>query len=104
MKSTTTLQHRIPFLPSDAEVVSQHIAVARENGRLCFFNASGPIFACKLSDERAMRFAAVLFTDPELGLATPSQIAKVIGRHRRRVHDYSKKFRDGGTEALAPML
>jgi transposase len=97
-----TLQHRIPFLPSDADIVSQHLAVAREEGRICFFNASGPIFACKLSDEGALRFAAVLLTDPELGLATPSQIAKVIGRHRSRVHDYSKKYRDGGTEALEP--
>ena len=96
------LQHRIPLLPSDAEFVSQHLAVARDSGQISFFNASGPIFTCKLSDERALRFAAVLLTDPELGLATPSQMARVIGRHRSRVHDYSKKYRDGGTEALEP--
>ena len=96
------LQLRMPLLPTDAEIVSEHLAVALDDGRITFFNGSGPIFTCKLSDEMALRFAAVLLTDPKLGLARPIQIAKVIGRHRSRVHDYSKKYRDGGTEALEP--
>jgi transposase len=97
------LQPRMPLLPSDAEIVSEHLAVAHDDdGQITFFNGSGPIFTCKLSDERALRFSAVLLTDPKLDLATPSQIAKVIGRHRSRVHDYSMRYRDGGTESLEP--
>ena len=96
------LQLSVPLLPADAEIVSEHLAVALDADRITCFNASGPIFTCTLSDERALRFAAVVLTDPTLGLATPSQMAKVIGRHRSRVHDYSKKYRDGGTEALEP--
>jgi len=96
------LQLSMPLLPENAEIVSEHLAVAVDDDRITCFNASGPIFTCRLSDERALRFAAVVLTDPKLDLATPSQMAKVIGRHRSRVHDYSKKYRDGGTEALEP--
>ena len=38
----------------------------------------------------------------ELGLATPSQVAMVLGRHRSRVHEYTEKYREGGIEALEP--
>ena len=96
------LQLSLPVLPADAEVLSARLAVALDEERITFFNASGPIFTCRRGDERALRFAAVVLTDATLGLATPSQMATVIGRHRSRVHDYSKKYRDGGTGALEP--
>jgi transposase len=94
------LQHRMPLLPSDAEIVSEHLAVARRDGRITFFNASGPIFVCQENDEGSLRFAAVILTQPSLGLATPIQLAKVLNRHRSRVHEYRKRYREGGTEAL----
>src|SRR5262245_11117631 len=94
------LQHRIPLLPRDAELVSLHLAVARDDGQLTFLNASGPIFTCREDDEGAMRFAAVMLSDPSLGLATPSQVARVVGRHRSRVHEYRQRYQQGGTEEL----
>ncbi len=94
------LQHRMPLLPSDAEMVSEHLAVARRDGRITFFDASGPIFGCPEDDEGSLRFAAVILTEPSLGLATPIQFDKVLDRHRSRVHEYRKRYREGGAEAL----
>ena len=94
------LQHRMLFLPNDAEMINEHLAVARRDERITFFDASGPIFTCSEDDEGALRFGAVMLTESTLGLATPSQLAKVVGRHRSRVHDYRKRYREGGIEAL----
>jgi transposase len=94
------LQHRLQFLPSEAEFINDRLAVVRDVERITFFDASGPIFTCALDDETALRFAAVMLTDPELGLATPSQVAEVLNCHRSRVHEYTKQYREGGTEAL----
>ena len=93
-------QHRMPLLPDDVEMVSQHLAVGHREGGLTFFNASGPICTCRDADASAVRFAAAVLTNPELGLATPSEIARVLGRHRNRVHEYRKRYREGGAAAL----
>ena len=94
------LQYRMPFLPNHADMVSEHLAVARQDGPVTFFDASGPIFICDAPDEGSLRFAAVMLTNPVLGLATPSQMATVLGRHRSRVHEYRKRYQDGGAKAL----
>ena len=94
------LQYRMPFLPNHADMVSEHLAVARQDGPVTFFDASGPIFICDAHDEGSLRFAAVMLTNPVLGLATPSQMATVLGRHRSRVHEYRKRYQDGGAKAL----
>ena len=94
------LQHRMPLLPEEAEMVSPHLAVGSSDGGLTFFNASGPIFTCREDDARAVRFAAAVLTSPDLGLAKPSEIARVLGRHRNRVHEYRKRYREGGAAAL----
>lgn len=94
------LQHRIPLLPTEAETVSAHLAVARDGGQLTFVNASGPIFTCREDDEGALRFAAVMLSERCLGLATPSELAQVIGRHRSRVHEYRQRYEQGGVENL----
>ena len=94
------LQHRITFLPSEAQQVSVHLAVTRHDEHLTFLNASGPIFTCREDDENARRFAAVMLSEPSLGLATPSEVAKVFGRHRSRVHEYRQRYHEGGAEGL----
>ena len=94
------LQHRMLLLPRNADTLSEHLAVARDGGRVTFFDVSGPIFTCREDDESSMRFAAVMLTEPCLGLATPIQVAKVLGRHRSRIHEYRKRYREGGAEAL----
>ena len=94
------LQLRMPFIPKDSKIVSEHLAVARQDGRITFFDASGPIFTFNEQDEGALRFAAAMLSDPVLGLAKPGQIAKVVGRHRSRVHEYRTKYKEMGAEAL----
>ncbi len=94
------LQHRIPMLPTDAEMVSQHLAVGRSDGRVTFFNASGPILCYCEDDESALRIAGAMLSEPSLGLAKPSQIAQALGRHRSRVHEYRKRYQKGGASAL----
>ena len=94
------LQHCMPLFSEDVEMVSQHLAAGHRDGVLTFFNASGPIFTCREADASAVRFAAAVLTSPELGLATPSEIARVLGRHRNRVHEYRKRYREGGAAAL----
>ena len=94
------LQYRMSLLPNDAVIVSQHLAVGNSDGLLTFFNASGPIFTCRENDESALRFAAAVLTSPDLGLAKPSEIASVLGRHRNRVHEYRRRYQEGGAEAL----
>lgn len=93
-------QHRIPPLPADAEIVSQHLAVGRADGRVTFFNASGPILSYREDDEEALRVCAAMLSEPRLDLATPSQIGKVIGRNRSRVHKYRRLYQEGGASAL----
>ena len=41
-----------------------------------------------------------MLTEPSVGLATPSQLGKVVGQHRSRVHEYRTRYRAGGAEAL----
>ena len=94
------LQRRMLFLPTDAELISAHLAAARHDGRLTFFDASGPIFSCREADDGALRFAAAMLTEPALGLASPSQMARAVGRHRSRVHEYRTRYRAGGAAAL----
>ena len=48
----------------------------------------------------ALRFAAAMLTEPALGLAGPSQMARAVGRHRSRVHEYRTRYRAGGAAAL----
>lgn len=93
-----SLQYRFPSLPSNAERVSDHLAVIRDHGQITFVDATGPIFTFKVDDETALRFAAAMLTD--LGLATPTQIGRVLGRHRSRIHEYHKRYREGGAQAL----
>jgi hypothetical protein len=94
------IQHRMVFLPDDSQMVSEHLAVGRRDGCITFFDASGPVFMCDEDDEGSLRLAAAMFTDPQLGLATPSQFAVVLGCHRSRVHEYRQRYREGGPAAL----
>lgn len=81
-------------------MVGVHLAVTRHDGHLTFLNASGPIFTCREDDEGARRFAGAMLSNPSLGLATPSEIAKVLGCHRSRIHEYRQRYRAGGAEGL----
>ena len=97
-----TLQHRLPFLPADAEIVSKHLAIDRSDGNIIFFNASGPIYICGEDDAAAVRVAAAVLTDPQLALAKPKEVADALGCHRSRVFEYRKRFQEEGVVGLQP--
>ena len=52
------LQLRMPLLPRNAEMVSEQLAVASDDGRITFFDASGPIFTCRGTKLRLVLEAA----------------------------------------------
>ena len=60
----------------------------------------GRSFSCREEDEGALRFAAAMLTEPGVGLAGPSQIARAVRRHRSQVHEYRARYREGGAGAL----
>ena len=76
------LQHRIALLPTEAEMVSVHLAVTRHDQHLTFLNASGPIFTCREDDEPARRFAAVMLSEPSPGLSTPAGCTSIASAGR----------------------
>ena len=94
------IQDRILFLPEGAEVVSEHLAMTRQEGQITFFDASGPIFAFEERDEAALRLAGSMLTDPVLGLATPSEIADALGVHRSSVHNWRNRYQSEGVAGL----
>jgi len=97
------LQHRFTYLPPDAEILSSHAAIGRdEDGYWTVFNASGPIFRFREDDVLGRRLAAALLTDPALDLAQPQATARVLGWHRSRVFEYRKRFQEQGVEGLEP--
>jgi hypothetical protein len=96
------LQHRLPFLPPDAEIISKHLAVDRSDGNIIFFNASGPIYICSEDDVAAVRVAAAVLTDPQLDLARPKEVAHALRCHRSRVFEYRKRFQEEGVAGLQP--
>ncbi len=97
-----TLQHRLPLLPPDAEILSKHLAVDRSDGNIIFFNASGPIYICDEDDAAAVRVAAAMLTDPQLDLAKPTEVARGLRCHRSRVFEYRKRFEEQGIAGLQP--
>ena len=95
------LQHRLLFLPPGTERISEHLAAAHHDGRLTFsLMPRGRSFSCREEDEGALRFAAAMLTEPGVGLAGPSQIARAVRRHRSQVHEYRARYREGGAGAL----
>jgi len=92
----TGLQPRFPLLPPDAEVLGKELALAREDGHVTFYNASGPIHTCNIADTEALLFAAAMFC--EMGLARPTVLAKALGLGRRRLYEIRKRMRKEGAK------
>lgn len=96
--SPTTLRARLPLLPSDSEVLSPDLALSREDNRLTFWNASGPIFSCREDDRPSIRLAAAIFRD--LNLVSATVLADALKIHRSTVHRSHRTFREEGSEGL----
>lgn len=93
-----SLQPRLPMMPEDAEMLSAELAVARENGELVFYTASGPVFSGSVSDRLSLRVIAANFVD--LGLAPVGRLARAIGVHRATLFRSCRECASGGAAAL----
>lgn len=92
------LNARLDLLPPDAVTVGDSLAIHRDDERIVFFNAAGPIFTCHQEDRVSIRVAAV--TVLEHGWATKSDLANALGLHRSTLHRDQCKFRESGVEGL----
>jgi len=92
------LQAQLSFLPEGAIIVGKHLAVVRQNGRVEFSNASGPIYTCSEDDRLGLRLAQGMFS--ELNLAGPTALAHALGVDQSTVHRNRSAYCRGGVEAL----
>jgi len=93
------LQHSLPFLPEEIQIISDNIGVVRDEVNVVFYNASGPIYMCKVDDKEGLRIAQGMFV--ELQLARPKQIASALGVNASTVQRNKKKYQDGGVKAFS---
>jgi len=92
------LQTYIPFLPEGAEPINNHIAIYREDEKIEFFTASGPIYSCMENDQYGVRLAqGIIITQTA---TTPTQLAKALDVNRTTIYRNLKKYQQGGPAAL----
>ena len=60
------LQHSLPFLPEEIQIISDNIGVVRDEVNVVFYNASGPIYMCKVDDKEGLRIAQGMFVELQL--------------------------------------
>lgn len=93
-----SLPARLPLLPTDAQEVSDSLAIQHGEERVVFFNAAGPFFSCRRDDRTGLRVAAV--TVIEQGLAGPTAVADALSLHRSTLHRDLRKFEEEGVGGL----
>ncbi len=92
------LTARLPLVPTDAQEVSDSLAIQHGEEHVVFFNAAGPIFSCRRDDRTALRLGAV--TAIRQGLAGPKAVADALSLHRSTLHRDAKKFAEDGVHGL----
>ena len=92
------MQRSLAVLPSGAHIVSPHLAVLIEEGRLVAYSAADPIYTCDLDDRDGIRLAVGMFS--HLQLAGVSALAEALGVNRETVRRNRDLFAQGGVEAV----
>ena len=92
------LASRLALLPANARVVNDDLAIVREDGEITFFNAAGPIYACREEDRTGVRLGAVTVIRQDL--AGVAEMARALGLHRATIFRDLRKFDRGGVDAL----
>ena len=92
------MQRSLAVLPPGAHIVSPHLAVLIEEGRLVAYSAADPIYTCDLDDRDGIRLAAGMFS--HLRLAGVSALAEALGVNRETVRRNRDLFAQGGVEAV----
>ena len=94
-------QGRLGLLPPDAEILSDALAVSRQDGNLVFFNPGGPILRAAEGDAEQVRLAAVLLLDPDIGGGVKvGELAAVLGVHRSSLHRWRQAYEVQSLEGL----
>jgi hypothetical protein len=92
------LQVRIPLAPRDGQPVNEEIWIVRGEGRITFFNGSGPIYSCSEDDSYGMRLAhGLIIANTSV---KPGELASAMGVNRTTVYRNHKRFAEGGASAL----
>ena len=89
----------LPLLPVDAKPVSRSLAIQTSDEQVVFFNAAGPIYACRTDDHVGLRLGAQTMLKQEL--AGVRQIADALGLHRTTLFRDAKRLQEEGTAGLA---
>jgi len=92
------LQGYLPFLPKNAVIISENLALVRDEDQMVFYNASGSIYSCSENDKDAIRIAQAMFV--ELKITRPKALAKTLRVNQSTVHRNRKKYKEGGVEAF----
>ena len=92
------LQGYLPFLPKNAVIISENLALVRDEDQMVFYNASGSIYSCSENDKDAIRIAQAIFV--ELNIARPKALAKALRVNQSTVHRNRTKYKEGGVEAF----
>jgi len=92
------LQCYLPFLPRNAVIISDKLALVQDKGQLFFYNASGSIYSCSENDKDAIRIAQAMFV--ELKIAPPKALAEALGVNQCTIHRNRKKYKKNGVEAF----
>jgi hypothetical protein len=84
--------------PSDIKIINKNLVLINKEGRLYFFNGSGPIYSCTTDDKAGIRLAEGMFLD--LKIALPSELARALGVNQSTVHRNRQKYQEGGVGAF----
>jgi hypothetical protein len=94
-------QGRLGLLPPDAEILSDALAVSRQEGNFVFFNPGGPILRAAEGDAEQIRLAGVLLLDSDIGGGVKvGELAAVLGVHRSSLHRWRQAYEAESLEEL----
>ena len=92
------LQSYIPFLPSGAEPMNNHVAIYRHEGKIEFYTASGPIYSCRENDLHGIRLAQGIIVSQTA--TTPTEIARALNVNRTTVYRNINRYQQDGPSGL----
>lgn len=90
---------QLPLLPADATPISPSLAIQEGGDRIVFFNAAGPIYACRKDDHVGLRLGAQTMIQQEL--AGVGEIADALGVHRTTLFRDRRRLQEEGAAGLA---
>lgn len=88
-----------PLHSEDAVLLSPTVAAERHDGRLLFYNASGPIYSCPEADGERVRLGAAVLLSHELDVRV-DRLAEVLGVSRTTLWRWRKRYEAEGVDGV----